>query len=68
MKMGGQSYAAAALPTRQRPDTGGRVGLQTALNVYGGPLTPTGVRNQDRPTRSESLYRVLYQDRRIRIL
>jgi hypothetical protein len=60
--MGGQLHAPAALPPGKRPGThctGGWVGpgpVWTAAEI----LAPTGIRSQDRPARSESLYRVRY--------
>jgi hypothetical protein len=55
MRVAGQRQAPAALPLGKRPGThytGGWMGVER--------LVFTGIRSQDRPVRSESLYRLRY--------
>jgi hypothetical protein len=62
MGVGGQLHAPAALPPGKRPGTqciGGWVGPRASLDGAKN-LAPTGIRSQDRPARSKSLYRLRY--------
>ena len=57
-----QRHAPAALYPRERPGTyftGGWVGPRAGLDRCG-KSRPTGIRSQDRPARSQSLYRLRY--------
>ena len=62
--MRGQRHAPAALP-RERPGThctGGWVGPKAVLDGCGKILPPPGFDPPDRPTRSESQYKLRYPD------
>jgi hypothetical protein len=62
--MRGQRHAPAAFYPRERPDThytGGWVGPRVGLDRCG-KSHPTGIRSQDRPVRSQSLYRLRYPE------
>ena len=62
MWVGGQHHALAALPPKKNAgahSTGGWVGPRAGLNERG-KSRPTGFRSQNRPDRSESLYRLRY--------
>jgi len=57
MGMGGQRHAPAALLPGKRPGTRAPRPVWTGVEN----LAPTGIRSQDRPARSESLYRLSYR-------
>jgi hypothetical protein len=59
MGLGGQHHALTALPLGKRPGThctGGWVGPRAGLGGRGKSRPPNGIRSQDPPARSESLY------------
>ena len=64
MEVGGQRHAPAALPPGKRPGTnciGSWVDPRAGLDGCGKSRPPTGIRSQDRSSRSESLYRLSYR-------
>ena len=65
--VGGERHAPAALPLVRKPGTHcteGWVGPRTGLDGCGKSRPPTETRSPDRPTHSESLYRLRYPCRR----
>jgi hypothetical protein len=66
VQIGGVVDTARLLYLRERYPVP-RVGQRARLNVYEKNLAPTGFRTPDRPTRSESLYRLSYTGRQTQL-